>query len=271
MAETERQELEKRAEKLHNEDGDDGGGGGEDAMDDDGDEEEEEGKDDKDAVGDKSNDEDVCDEDVKLVCGMSGDADAHEESVVSKKQKMDDMNDGEVCGLTEPQTRASQAPDRYCDNLCTCKDLSSENADASSLDNKKEMATDNSNAADSSSNGEEDSGTDTGADMDRHDPETESNICRVCLKLKTVQLQNTSHVYTGLELLELFKGLHTGEKVTEGLTTVGMVTHTPLLLFLLFQHLSFFTYSSFFHFLVLGQLTGKLFSYTLNSNALCIK
>jgi len=256
VAETERQELEKRAEKLHNEDGDDGDGGGEDAMDDDGDEEDEEEEkeeDDKDAVGDKSNDEDVCDEDVKLVCGMSGDADAPEESVVSKKQKMDDVNDGEVCGLTEPQTRASQAPDRYCDNLCTCKDLSSENADASSLDSKKEMATDNSNAADPSSNGEEDSGTDTGADMDRHDPETESNICGVCLKLKTVQLQNTSHVYTGPELLELFKGLHTGEKVTEGLTTVGMVTHTPLLLFLLFQHLSFFTYSSFFSFSCFGS------------------
>ncbi|XP_052760727.1 large subunit GTPase 1 homolog [Mya arenaria] len=50
-----------------------------------------------------------------------------------------------------------------------------------------------------------------------------NTLCGVCSKLRTLQISNTAHMYTGPELLCLFKELHTAEKVTKGQTTVGMV------------------------------------------------
>lgn len=42
--------------------------------------------------------------------------------------------------------------------------------------------------------------------------------------MKNVELKNTSMIYTGPELLELFKSIHLNTKVHEGRTTVGMVS-----------------------------------------------
>lgn len=54
--------------------------------------------------------------------------------------------------------------------------------------------------------------------------EADDNVCSVHKEVVTpVVLKNTSHIYTGPELLELFKSLPITTTIHEGLTTVGMV------------------------------------------------
>ncbi|XP_045163373.2 large subunit GTPase 1 homolog [Mercenaria mercenaria] len=54
--------------------------------------------------------------------------------------------------------------------------------------------------------------------------EPDGHVCSVYRELmKPMEIKNTSLIYTGPELLELFKSIHLTKKVHEGLTTVGMV------------------------------------------------
>ena len=48
----------------------------------------------------------------------------------------------------------------------------------------------------------------------------DTDTCRTCVE---GQWKNSTSILNGEELIELFKAIHTGKKVHEGLTTIGLV------------------------------------------------
>ena len=48
----------------------------------------------------------------------------------------------------------------------------------------------------------------------------DADTCRTCVE---TQWKNSTAILNGEELIELFKAIHTGKKVLEGLTTIGLV------------------------------------------------